>query len=136
MEGVHCLYYHTSKDCAYQSRTLCMEGISPSPSGKLLSSWTLCASRIGSSSARNCDALKSVPVIATGYVNPKKVRCYVSIATSRLGNGEPATKLDEHEPIELLGGQKRVCTNQWRGPSRTAPSGASSRRSRGSSHSA
>lgn len=54
---------HTSNDCAYQSLTLLTEGISLSPSGSSLSSCTRCASLIGSSSARNCEARKRVPRI-------------------------------------------------------------------------
>lgn len=57
-----CKKVHTSKDCAYQSSTLFTDGISLSPSGKLSSSWTRCARRMGSSSARNCEALKREPV--------------------------------------------------------------------------
>lgn len=53
---------HTSNDCAYQSRTRHIEGISLSPSGRSLSSCTRCANRMGSSSERNCDARKRVPV--------------------------------------------------------------------------
>jgi len=53
---------HTSNDCAYQSRTLQMDGISLRPSGRSLSSCTRCANRMGSSSERNCDARKRVPV--------------------------------------------------------------------------
>jgi hypothetical protein len=52
----------TSNDCAYQSRTLQMDGISLRPSGRSLSSCTRCASRMGNSSERNCDARKRVPV--------------------------------------------------------------------------
>lgn len=53
---------HTSNDCAYQSRTRQIDGISLRPSGRSLSSCTRCASRMGSSSERNCDARKRVPV--------------------------------------------------------------------------
>jgi hypothetical protein len=52
----------TSNDCAYQSRTLQIDGISLRPSGSSLSSCTRCARRMGSSSERNCDARKRVPV--------------------------------------------------------------------------
>jgi hypothetical protein len=52
----------TSNDCAYQSRTLQIDGISLRPSGRSLSSCTRCANRMGSSSERNCDARKRVPV--------------------------------------------------------------------------
>jgi hypothetical protein len=52
----------TSNDCAYQSRTRQIEGISLRPSGRSLSSCTRCANRMGSSSERNCDARKRVPV--------------------------------------------------------------------------
>lgn len=51
----------TSNDCAYQSCTFLTDGISLSPSGRWVSSWTRCASRIGSSSARNWEARNSVP---------------------------------------------------------------------------
>lgn len=53
--------WHTSNDCAYQSLTLPIEGISLRPSGRSWSSCTRCANRIGSSSERNCDARKRVP---------------------------------------------------------------------------
>lgn len=55
----------TSNDCAYQSCTLLMEGISFKPSGRSPSSCTRCARRMGSSSARNCEARKRVPVTHT-----------------------------------------------------------------------
>ena len=42
----------TSNDWAYQFLTLVIEGISPALLGKSSSSFTLCASRTGSSSAR------------------------------------------------------------------------------------
>lgn len=71
----------TSKDCAYQSRTLCMEGISPRPSGRLLSSWTLCASRMGSSSATNCDARKRVPERKCQPMN-------IIVAVTGIGNAQ------------------------------------------------
>mgnify|MGYP003629558687 CR=1 FL=1 len=51
----------TSKDCAYQSWTLLIDGISFNPSGRSPSSCTLCASRMGSSSDKNWDARKRVP---------------------------------------------------------------------------
>jgi hypothetical protein len=43
----------TSNDCAYQSCTFLTDGMSLRPSGRFSSSWTRCANRIGSSSARN-----------------------------------------------------------------------------------
>lgn len=52
---------HTSNDCAYQSCTLLIEGISFKPSGRSPSSCTRWAKRMGSSSDRNCDARNSVP---------------------------------------------------------------------------
>lgn len=51
----------TSKDWAYQSWTLLIEGISLKPSGNSLSSCTRCARRMGSSSDRNCEARNRVP---------------------------------------------------------------------------
>ncbi|KAI7197852.1 hypothetical protein KC363_g17 [Hortaea werneckii] len=52
----------SSNDCAYQSWTLRMLGISFKPSGRSPSSCTRCASRMGSSSDRNWEARNSVPV--------------------------------------------------------------------------
>jgi hypothetical protein len=52
---------HTSNDCAYQSRTRSIEGISFNPSGRSSNSCTRCANRMGNSSDRNCDARKRVP---------------------------------------------------------------------------
>ena len=57
---------HTSNDCEYQSCTFLMDGISFSPSGKSPSSWTRCAKRIGSSSERNWEARKRVPLKSRG----------------------------------------------------------------------
>lgn len=56
------LLYLTSNDCAYQSLTRPIDGISFRPSGRSLSSCTRCAKRMGSSSERNCEARKRVPV--------------------------------------------------------------------------
>ena len=53
---------HTSNDWTYQSRTRPIDGISLSPSGRCSSSSTRCASRMGSSSDRNCEARNRVPV--------------------------------------------------------------------------
>lgn len=52
----------TSNDCAYQSCTFLTDGMSLRPSGRFSSSWTRCAKRMGSSSARNWEALKRVPI--------------------------------------------------------------------------
>jgi hypothetical protein len=53
----------TSNDCAYQSCTFLIEGISFSPSGRSPSSCTRCASLMGSSSERNWEARKRVPKV-------------------------------------------------------------------------
>lgn len=61
----------TSNDCAYQSCTFLIDGMSLSPSGSSPSSCTLWARRMGSSSARNCDARKSVPDWCTDEPRPR-----------------------------------------------------------------
>lgn len=61
--------YHTSNDCAYHSCTLLIEGISLRPSGRSPSSCTRCARRIGSSSERNWEARKRVPIEVGKFIS-------------------------------------------------------------------
>lgn len=63
---------YTSNDCAYQSWTFLIEGISFSPSGKSPSSCTRWARRMGSSSDKNWDARKSVPAQRIGQSSASK----------------------------------------------------------------
>ena len=70
----------SSNDCAYQSWTLLIGLISFRPSGRLPSSWTRCAKRMGSSSERNCEARKRVPDVDN---QSQASETAVSVPTSR-----------------------------------------------------
>jgi hypothetical protein len=102
----------TSKDWAYQSLTFCTDGMVLRPSGRLLNSSTRWARRIGSSSARNCDARNKVPK-ARGWQNNQQAGILCGVPSQVSKWRVEAYQLMVVRRIEPFGAGSRRLRGSW-----------------------